>query len=584
MTKTAAIITVIILTAVLTAHVSADTGVKRYLFSVGANNGGNDRILLRYAVTDANAFAAVLTEMGGVEKNSAIVIADPSKRELLSGLANLGKLIARDKTAKPNVRSEVFIYYSGHADGSGLKFNGETFLWADFRSAVDGLGADVRVAVVDACGSGAITRTKGGGSSPAFFVDASSNIKGYAFLASSNDKEMSQESDHIKSSYFTYALLNGMRGAADMTGDGKITINEAYVYAFNETLQNTQNTRAGTQHPSRDMSLAGTGDVVMTDLRQTSAKLSLDPNLEGRLFIRNRQGNLFAELYKTRGRVITIGMPPGVYSVQMEAPSQKWMTGDVTVDSGKNTVLALNNMKAMDSRKEGVLVRGDGGANADTSRNIWRGMIDFIGRGIYDLTYYADACGDMGLSLRMGAPWLNAVIEYQQPFGGYDKWPKAWGFGVGTRFGISEAFYLNVDALWEWANYYAEAEDRDTTIFVGDSLSSSPIPIPKVVHVKSSFCSSDGLAKLQFGGNYRFLPYMSVNAGITVNALFEELYRRKERERDDGIMERIEQTFNTGTLWGDYTIGDNEQKMRLWPSFYVGLTVGIPTPQKPPKP
>ena len=45
------------------------------------------------------------------------------------------------------------------------------------------------------------------------------------------------------------------------------------------------------------MSLTGTGDVVMTDLRSTKAGLGLAENLEGRVFIRDEKGELVAELY-----------------------------------------------------------------------------------------------------------------------------------------------------------------------------------------------------------------------------------------------------------------------------------------------
>ena len=346
----------ILLAASLAAASQGDTHVRRYLLSAGANNGGKDRVMLRYAVSDARAFAAVLMEMGGVEKNNALVLANPNSRELLGGIANLGKLIAGE--GEPDARSEVFVYYSGHADDNGLKLGSETLAWAEFRNAVSGLNADVRVAVLDACGSGAITRVKGGVARPAFLSDASSDMKGYAFLTSSNENEASQESDRIKGSYFTHALLSGMRGAADMTGDGKVTINEAYQYAFNETLQNTQNTRAGTQHPSRDMNLAGTGDIVMTDLRQTSATLSLDPGIEGRFYIRDEQGNLFAELRKPRGRAIELGMPPGKYSVQMEAPSKTWMANEIEIAEGRKTTLTMNDMSAMEAAA--TLSRGGG--------------------------------------------------------------------------------------------------------------------------------------------------------------------------------------------------------------------------------
>jgi len=328
--------------------------VRRYLLSAGANNGGRERVLLRYAVTDAKAFAAVLTDMGGVDMSNAFILSNPSSRELLRGISNLNRMIAESKAAEPEVRNEVFVYYSGHADIDGLKLGSETLSWSDFRNAVNTLDADVRVAVLDACGSGAITRTKGGISRPAFLSDASSNMKGYAFLTSSNENEASQESDRIRGSYFTHALLNGMRGAADLTGDGKVTINEAYQYAFNETLQSTQNTSAGTQHPSRDMNLAGTGDIVMTDLRETSAILSLSADIEGRFFIRDENGHLFAELRKMRGRAIDLGISPGKYTVQMEAPSRRWMANNVIITEGAKTTLTMNDMAVMPGRERTV--------------------------------------------------------------------------------------------------------------------------------------------------------------------------------------------------------------------------------------
>ena len=41
-----------------------------------------------------------------------------------------------------------------------------------------------QIAVLDACASGAITRFKGGSRQQPFLVDASSNMKGHAFLTS----------------------------------------------------------------------------------------------------------------------------------------------------------------------------------------------------------------------------------------------------------------------------------------------------------------------------------------------------------------------------------------------------------------
>jgi len=337
---------------------AAPQKVERFLLVAGANNGGTDRVKLRYAESDANSFAGVMSQMGGVAQNNVLRVFDPSAKAMQNGFAELEK---RLQGKEAGVRREVIVYYSGHADEKGLRLGGDVYSWADLRKNVNNINADVKVAILDACGSGAITRTKGGVSRPAFMQDASSEMKGYAFLTSSNENEASQESDRIKGSFFTHALVGGLRGAADMTGNGKVTLSEAYQYAFDETLRNTQNTSAGSQHPNRDMNLAGTGDIVMTDLRETSAVLTLDSNLEGRLFIRDEQGNLFAELNKIRGRQIELGMPVGKYSIQMEVPSKIWMAKEVQISEGKKNVLSMNDMQNIEREK--AVARG----NADSS-------------------------------------------------------------------------------------------------------------------------------------------------------------------------------------------------------------------------
>jgi hypothetical protein len=143
-------------------------------------------------------------------------------------------------------------------------------------------------------------------------------MQGHAFLTSSSETEAAQESDRIGGSYFTHFLLSGLRGAADASGEGKVTLNEAYQFAFGETLGRTVDTKAGAQHPSYDINLSGSGDVVMTDLRQTSATLVLGEALDGRFFVRNARQELVVELHKPYGRRIELGLEPGRYDVYVE--------------------------------------------------------------------------------------------------------------------------------------------------------------------------------------------------------------------------------------------------------------------------
>jgi uncharacterized caspase-like protein len=59
-------------------------------------------------------------------------------------------------------------------------------------------------------------------------VDASGEV----VITSSSADELSQESDEVGGSYFTHYLLSGLRGAADTSGDGEVTLDEAYRYVY----------------------------------------------------------------------------------------------------------------------------------------------------------------------------------------------------------------------------------------------------------------------------------------------------------------------------------------------------------------
>jgi hypothetical protein len=129
-----------------------------------------------------------------------------------------------------------------------------------------------------------------------------------------------------------------MRGAADASGDGRITLNEAYQFAFAETLAQTTPTQAGAQHPTYDIKMSGTGEVVMTDVRQMGAALLLGPELEGRFFLRNSRQELVAELHKPAGRTIELGLEPGRYDVSYEQESA-FLGSRVTIEPGQRRAL-----------------------------------------------------------------------------------------------------------------------------------------------------------------------------------------------------------------------------------------------------
>ena len=296
-----------------------------------------------------------------VEGNSEVwpkkitgLLVQPTPESFAAALAGMAR---RLKAARGTARRlEFVVYYSGHSDAEGLLLGEQRYVYQALKGALADLPADVRIAILDSCASGAMTRLKGGFRRPPFTVDASNRVKGYAILTSSSEDEAAQESDRLGASFFTHFLVSGLRGAGDLSQDDRVTLNEAYNFAFHETLARTENTRGGAQHAAYDIQLVGSGDVVMTDLRSTAAALSLDESSYGRVYIRGADGRLAVELHKNAGRPVRLGLEPGTYSVIVERNGRRFK-GGVTVAAGRRVDLDFDRLSITEA--EETTVRGE---------------------------------------------------------------------------------------------------------------------------------------------------------------------------------------------------------------------------------
>src|SRR5439155_3278375 len=136
----------------------------------------------------------------------------------------------------------------------------------DLRKWLAATGVDVKVALVDSCKSGALLQAKGGTRGMPFQIRLTDDLAstGEALLTSSAADEVALESKEIGGSFFTHHFVSGLRGAADASGDGIVTLNEAYQYAYAHTISTTGQTIIGPQHPAYDYRLTGQGELVLT--------------------------------------------------------------------------------------------------------------------------------------------------------------------------------------------------------------------------------------------------------------------------------------------------------------------------------
>jgi hypothetical protein len=321
----------------------AQLTVRRLVLMAAANRGGDDRPPLKYALTDAERFGQVIQALGGVDPEDVVLLKQPRVGELDAALDALKQRVAaarRSTRAGAVVRTEVFFYYSGHADEKGLLLGNDRLSYLTLRERLEAVPADVRIGILDACASGAVTRPKGGKVRSPFTVDQSSDMRGQAFLTSSSADESAQESDRLGGSFFTHYLISGMRGAADFSGDGRVTLNEAYQFAFNETLSRTVGTKGGPQHPVYDITMSGTGDVIVTDLRQTTAGFAVAAPIDGRFYVLDDRKRLVLEFFKPGGRKVDIGLEPGIYDVRFER-EPKALRARIEIKEGPHQTLDI---------------------------------------------------------------------------------------------------------------------------------------------------------------------------------------------------------------------------------------------------
>ncbi len=329
-------------------------GVIRYAIYVGANDGGKERERLLYAGTDAQAFKKAMTEIGGVEEENSRILINPSKNNIDEAISEVSDKI--NSNADVAKRSEFIFYYSGHSDENALLLGETVYDYSELKAAITEVPSDIHVVILDSCYSGNFIRTKGGQKRKPFLIDDSAVVKGHAYLSSSSESEFSQESDEIESSYFTNAMISGLRGAADTSGDNKVTLNELYSYAFNETLAKTENSKAGPQHPNYNITLVGSGDLVLSDLSTAESMLSFSKESKGRFIIRDKNEKLVAEINKTEGQPIFMALPAGEYfAVVIDGNSTK--QGSFTLEKDNLFVIDDNSFGKI-KRKSGR-VRGD---------------------------------------------------------------------------------------------------------------------------------------------------------------------------------------------------------------------------------
>lgn len=294
-----------------------------WVVAIGHDQGAPNEVSLLFAEQDARTFSDVLRQHGGVSSRRTMLLLGDDAASVRRALQDVNAAIrAQAGAGHPTA---LVVFYSGHADATALHLGGTELPLEELKTLVAGSPAGVRLLVLDACRSGAVTRVKGVNAAQSFDITLRDNIatEGLAILTSSAAGESSQESDELRGSFFTHHLMNALRGAADHDDDGKVTLTEAYGYAYAQTLRSSGQTVA-LQHPTYSWEVKGRGELVLSTPAETQGRMgrlrlgssSLYLILEGR-----RGGPVVAEV-SPQGNRRELSLPAGSYFVQQRSADE----------------------------------------------------------------------------------------------------------------------------------------------------------------------------------------------------------------------------------------------------------------------
>ena len=237
---------------------------------------------LKYAVNDAEAFYRLLVEENRVPPENVTLLTN-EQASLTSLRSTLGTRIKN--AAREN--DMVIIFFAGHGaterdaaspDGDGLEkyllpFDTDpadlyttALPMVEVGRILNRIRSERMVFIADACysgGSGGRTISVSGirANIADGFLERVAGGRGKVIITASSANEVSVEKDELQHGVFTYYLLEGLRGKADLDRDAMITVDEAYRYVYEQVPRAT----GQEQHPVRKGSVEG--NLVLSIVR-----------------------------------------------------------------------------------------------------------------------------------------------------------------------------------------------------------------------------------------------------------------------------------------------------------------------------
>lgn len=240
-----------------------------YLITIGINKYKNTKYNLNYAEADANGVDKAIREKSGTLFKQVIPYNIRNDKAVKANI-----LAALEDVKKKALQQDVLVvYYAGHgvmtdvAGTSGefyvvphdvIQLYGREDLLKEkaisatqLKDYAEKINAQKQVFILDACQSaGALETVAARGAAEEKAIAQLARSTGTFWITATGSNQFATEFEKLGHGIFTYALLEGMNGAADANADKKLTVRELSTFIENKVPELSEKYKGSPQFPS----------------------------------------------------------------------------------------------------------------------------------------------------------------------------------------------------------------------------------------------------------------------------------------------------------------------------------------------
>jgi WD40 repeat protein len=240
---------------------------KLYLITIGINKYKNPKYNLNYAEADADGVDKAIKANSGLLFKEIVPYVIRNDKALKSNM-----MAALEDVKKKSLQQDVLIvYYAGHGvmtEGTNSEFYiapyDVTQLYgkddqlkekgvsaSQLKQYAQEINAQKQVFILDACQSaGALETVAVRGAAEEKAIAQLARSTGTFWITATGSNQFATEFEKLGHGIFTYSLLEGLNGAADVNNDKKLTVRELSTFIENKVPELSEKYKGTAQFPS----------------------------------------------------------------------------------------------------------------------------------------------------------------------------------------------------------------------------------------------------------------------------------------------------------------------------------------------